>query len=259
MTSATTVQREPLVVGVDGCRAGWVAVARAQDGLEYRLHTTFAELLQAWPPSARVFVDVPIGLPSRACPSRRCDTEARQRLGTGRASSVFSPPCREAAHAADLKQAREINMRELGRSLSAQAWGICPKIAEVDALLGNDPVLVHRIQEVHPELLFWAMNGGRAMKHAKKTRDGAQERMILLAGLEPRAPELIERVLRENRRTQVSRDDVVDALAAMLTACPGDGKDRNPCITVPSVPEVDDIGLPMCMWIPAGLIAKAKR
>jgi predicted RNase H-like nuclease len=92
------------------------------------------------------------------------------------------------------------------------------------------------------------------MRHAKKTPDGAQERTILLRGLEPRASELIERVLREHRRTQVNRDDVVDALAAMLTAGPGDGKDRNPCITVPSVPEVDAIGLPMCMWIPAGFI-----
>lgn len=255
MTSAKTVQSEPLAVGVDGCRAGWIAVARGKDGLEYRLHPTFAELLQAWPCTARIFVDVPIGLPSRMCPSRRCDTEARQRLGSGRASSVFSPPCREAAHAADLRQAREINLREVGRSLSAQAWGICPKIAEVDVLLSNDPALVHRVNEVHPELIFWALNAGHAMQHAKKSRDGAQERTALIGRLEPRAPELIERVLREHRRARVGRDDVVDALAAMLTAGAGTEKAWNPGITVPSVPEVDDIGQPMCMWIPAGSIA----
>lgn len=255
MTSATTVLSESLVVGVDGCRAGWIAVARGTKALEYRVHPTFAELLQAWPSAARVFVDIPIGLPSRARPSRRCDTEARQRLGPGRASSVFSPPCREAARAATLSLAREINLREVGRSLSAQAWGICQKIVEVDDLLGNDPALVHRVNEVHPELLFWALNDGRAMQHPKKSRDGALERMTLIRRLEPRAPELIERVLSEHRRTQVSRDDVVDALAAMLTAGAGNEKDWNPGITVPSDPEVDDIGLPVCMWIPAGRIA----
>jgi predicted RNase H-like nuclease len=241
-------------VGVDGCRAGWIAVARGKDGLEYRLHATFAELLQDWPSAASVFVDIPIGLPSRTCPSRRCDTEARRLLGPGRASSVFSPPCRGAALAADLGQAREINLRELGRSLSAQAWGICPKIAEVDALLGDEPALVHRVKEVHPELLFWSFNGGRAMRHAKKSRDGAKERAALIERLEPSAPELIERVLKAHRRVQVGRDDVVDALAAMLAAGAGHARAWSPAITVPAVPEVDGIGMPMCMWIPAGPI-----
>jgi predicted RNase H-like nuclease len=226
-----------------------------KDGLEYRLHETFAELLQDWPSAASVFVDIPIGLPSRTCPSRRCDTEARRLLGPGWASSVFSPPCREAARAADLGQAREINMREVGRSLSAQAWGICPKIAEVDALLVDEPALVHRVKEVHPELLFWAFNAGRAMRHAKKSRDGAKERAALIESLEPGAPELIERVLKAHRRAKVGRDDVVDALAAMLTAGAGHASAWSQAITVPAVPELDGIGLPMCMWMPAGSMA----
>jgi predicted RNase H-like nuclease len=254
MTFATTVQAESVVVGVDGCRAGWIAVAQNKHGLDYRIHPTFAELLQAWPPTATVFVDIPIGLPSRSCASRRCDVEARQLLGSGRASSVFSPPCREAAQATDLGLAREINLREVGKSLSAQAWGICRKIAEVDRLLGNDPALVYRVREVHPELVFWALNARRAMQHAKKSRDGAQERTALIGQLEPQASELIERVLREHRRDRVGRDDVVDALAAMLTAGAGNESALTTAITIPSVPEVDDIGLPMCMWVPASSI-----
>lgn len=259
MASSTKVQVEPLTVGVDGCRAGWIAVSRGRDGLDYRLHTTFAELLQAWTSAASVFVDIPIGLPSKSCPSRRCDTEARQLLGSGRASSVFSPPCREAAHASDIGQAREINLREVGRSLSAQAWGICPKIAEVDTLLSADPALMHRVKEVHPELLFWALNGGRAMRHAKKSRDGAEERTALIAGLEPRAPDLIARVFQEHRRNRVGRDDVIDALAAMLTAGARHERAWSPAITLPVVPEVDDIGLPMCMWMPASSTTRASE
>jgi len=258
MTSTTVLQCETLVLGVDGCRAGWIAVARGQDGLDYRLHATFAELLQAWPSTASVFVDIPIGLPSRSSPTRLCDTEARRLLRPGRASSVFSPPCREAARAANLGQARDINLRELGRSLSSQAWGICPKIAEVDALLSDEPALVQRVKEVHPELLFWAFNAGRAMQHAKKSRDGAKERAALIERLEPRAPELIERTLKAHRRTQVGRDDVVDALAAMLTADAGETSAWSPAITIPAAPEADAIGLPMCMWIPAGSIASVQ-
>jgi predicted RNase H-like nuclease len=255
MSSATVLQCDTFVVGVDGCRAGWIAVARNKDGLDYRLHATFAELLQAWPSAASMFVDIPIGLPSRSLPTRRCDTEARRLLGPGRASSVFSPPCREAAHAADLGQAREINLRELGRSLSTQAWGICPKIAEVDSLLGKEPALVHRVKEVHPELLFWALNDGRAMQHAKKSREGAAERAVLIERLEPRAREFIEHVLQAHRRVQVSRDDMIDALAAMLTVDLGPVGAWSKAATVPAVPEVDDRGLPMCMWISDGSTA----
>lgn len=254
MTSWTAERSEPLTVGVDGCPAGWIAVANGQDGLECRLHTTFGELLQSWPPAAQIFVDIPIGLPSKAIPSRRCDAEARRLLGPGRASSVFSPPCRDAAYAADIGQAREINLREVGRSLSAQAWGICSKIAEVDALLRADPALTHRVKEVHPELLFWALNGGRAMHHAKKTRDGADERTALIADHDPRAPEFIQRVLDMHRRTQVGKDDVIDALAAMLTGGAARSGERNAAITVPAVPEIDSFGLPMCMWIPDGAL-----
>ena len=255
MTSATTRQCETLIVGVDGCRSGWIAVARGPGGFEYRLHATFAELLQAWPSATSVFVDIPIGLPSKSSPTRLCDTEARRRLRRGRASSVFSPPCREAAHAADLGQAREINLRELGRSLSAQAWGICPKIAEVDALLSNTPALADKVKEVHPELLFWALNGGRAMRHGKKSRAGAEERAALLATLDPRSPELIERLLNDYRRDQVGRDDVVDALAASLTAGGGSASGYRPAVTVPAHPQLDGVGLPMCMWIPADTTA----
>ena len=67
----------PLSVGVDGCRAGWIAVADLGDGLTYRLHASFAELLASWSTAQRILVDIPIGLPWRDCPSRPCDRQAR--------------------------------------------------------------------------------------------------------------------------------------------------------------------------------------
>jgi len=251
--SPSTTPSERPVVGVDGCRAGWIAVARSAGGLTYRLHDTLNDLVTVWRAAEHIFVDIPIGLPSAAQPSRACDTEARRRLGPGRASSVFSPPCRAAVlasrppDASGLGRAREINQRELGRSLSAQAWGICPKIAEADSLLWAHPSLRQQVKEVHPELSFWALNRGQPMQFAKKRPEGAAERIALLMEFEPGTQGLIDRVLTENRRSAVGRDDVVDAIAAMLTALPGTWS----AAAVPDETHVDALGLPTCMWIPA--------
>jgi len=203
-------------------------------------------LASAWHAAEQVFVDIPIGLPSATRPSRACDIEARRRLGPGRASSVFAPPCRDAVHALNLDDARAINQRELGRSLSAQAWGICPKIAEADTLLRAHPSLVQLFKEVHPELSFWALNGGRPMQFAKRAPEGSAERITLLMELEPGTQALIDRVLKENRRSAVGSDDVVDAIAAMLTTLPGTWS----ATAVPEEAHVDEFGLPTCMWIP---------
>ncbi|PIV88003.1 MAG: hypothetical protein COW48_08430 [Hydrogenophilales bacterium CG17_big_fil_post_rev_8_21_14_2_50_63_12] len=55
----------PLSVGVDGCRAGWIAVAHDGTALTYRVHSRFSELLASWRGADRILVDIPIGLPWR--------------------------------------------------------------------------------------------------------------------------------------------------------------------------------------------------
>jgi predicted RNase H-like nuclease len=205
-------------VGVDGCRLGWIAVFRDDAQLQYRLFERFAQLLNAMPEAALVLVDIPIGLPWSDCPSRPCDVMARQVLGRRRASSVFPAPSRSAAYATTLEDARIRNLAEVGRSLSAQAWGICAKVAEVDALLQPAPGVRARVKEVHPEVCFWALNGDRAMAHSKSTREGRDERLRVLAKHEPGSAALLSRALSEQRRKAVQCDDVLDALAAYITA-----------------------------------------
>jgi predicted RNase H-like nuclease len=146
-----------------------------------------------------------------------------------------------------LEQARARNLLELGKSLSAQAWGICPKIAEVDILLSTRPAVRELVKEVHPELSFCALNGGRPMQFSKKRQCGSIERLAILQQLEPGAPDLIERTLSETRRADLGRDDVHDALVAMLTA--GAGPDL--AFPLPEDRQVDEIGLRMRMWMPA--------
>jgi predicted RNase H-like nuclease len=142
-----------------------------------------------------------------------------------------------------------LNIAEVGRSLSAQAWGISKKIAEVDELLLRDVEARERVIEIHPEVCFWALNGRQPLSHPKRDRDGLRERLAILSRWEPETEQLLRRVLREQRRNLVMADDVLDALSAFVTAQ----------ATVPDLhrlvgePAVDECGLPMQMVFRTGI------
>jgi hypothetical protein len=48
------------------------------------------------------------------------------------------------------------------------------------------------LREVHPEVCFWALAGGRAMEHSKKTAAERRERLAVLMRYKPEAGVLIE-------------------------------------------------------------------
>ncbi len=229
-------------VGVDGCRHGWIAVTGEGASLDYRPFSSMRELLAFHGDASRVLVDIPIGLPWKECPARPCDVLARQKLGH-RHVCVFAAPSRAACQAGSKAEARERNLAELGKSLSEQALGICAKVAEVDALLLSDADARARVREIHPEVCFWAMNNGAPMDDAKTTRAGVQARLALLSHRLPKAGSLLARVLAETSRSQVKADDVLDALAAYLTARDDDAALR----ALLGEPSHDQKGLPMEM------------
>lgn len=230
-------------VGVDGCRFGWVAVAEEAGRLEYRLFGAMSDVLAAHPDAERILVDIPIGLPSKQCPVRPCDLLARKLLGAPRASSVFPPPSRAACRAASVAEARRINLSEVERSLSEQAWGICRKVAEVDALLLAESAARKVVREMHPEVCFYGLNARRPMAYAKRTKAGAAERLTVLTTHEPRTRALLERLLREHRRKDVQADDLLDALVGYVTA----RAETAAIQRVQGSPACDDHGLPMEM------------
>ena len=240
------------VVGVDGCKGGWFGVRiEGGDKGDYtpRVFPTIAELLAAWSDAALVLIDVPIGLP-HSKDARACDSEARRRLGPRR-SSVFPPPGREAlradsgAHRHDLVS--EANRRETGKGLSIQAFGIVPKIREVDRLIrGRGHDARPMIREVHPEVCFWSLNGGAPMRHSKLTRAGREERLGVLRRLNPRVDAVYDEALRRHPRKVVARDDILDAIAAAATAVPAERPGAS-LPALPGEPERDALGLPMEM------------
>ncbi|MEY4377691.1 MAG: hypothetical protein RJB26_2241 [Pseudomonadota bacterium] len=238
----------PIYMGIDGCRSGWVAAVQQGADVRVEIHPTFGGLLAAYPLVARIAVDMPIGLPYAGYEKRECESLARGKL-PGRASTVFSPPCRAAANAATIAEARELNRQEVGSSLSAQAWNICRKIVEVDDALAAAPAIAKRVFEVHPEVCFAALADGRPMAHRKSTAEGRGERLAWLSRWLPQAAALSEAMLANHPRYSVLEDDILDALVVLLVA----RADEVQLKFLPPHTVRDERGLPMriAYWEPA--------
>lgn len=212
------------VAGVDGCRGGWIAF---KVDLSTRATSTEVVDLPAWlrerpPDLACVGIDIPIGLLESP---RACDKAARKLLGRPRGSSVFPAPCRAALGAQTHAEASSINRQRTTKGLSLQAWGIAPKIRQVDDAIRSD--CQRWAFEVHPEVSFWALNQSRPMKHKKKAQEGISERIALLRGVFPQ----IESHL-ANRPVGVGADDLLDAAVAGWTALRWNRGDAE-CVCMP--------------------------
>jgi predicted RNase H-like nuclease len=228
-----------LCVGVDGCRAGWIAVWRGGETRpSVKVFAAFADILQALR-NAIVAVDMPIGLPERLGSQGRGPEKAVRAVLDRRRSSVFSIPARAAVHATEYADARRIALAtsDPPRSVAAQAFGIFAKIREIDALMTRP--LERRVFEVHPELAFWRLNGGMEMRHSKKTREGAAERRRTLArhGLPAFGAGDVP--------AGAAVDDLLDAAACMLIAGRIAGGEARP---FPDPPLVTETGARMAIW-----------
>lgn len=202
-------ERALLVLGADGCRGGaWVvAMIDGEGELSWHAAPDTASLLElaAEYEADAVALDVPIGLPALGH-RRACDDLARGRIGPRR-SSVFAAPPREVLACLTYAEARP-----LAPSLSAQAFGLVPRIREVDlALRAAGPRVHERIVECHPEVSFADMAAGCVELASKKTAAGALQRIALLE-------ELLGDALPTDVPGSASLDDALDAAACAMTA-----------------------------------------
>ncbi len=239
--------------GVDGCKAGWFCISIAPTGaIGWFVFETLDELAAMASDGDRIFVDIPIGL-SDGPEERLCDREARRRLGPPRGSSVFSAPVRAALEARDYEEAKRISLAVKYKSLSIQSWSILPKIREVDALLQDCAKARAIVREVHPEICFWALAGGNPMIHRKKDREGIDERIKVLQSVCPSVGQEFVRTCNSVPRRKVGKDDILDAMAAALTAFGNPSGFR----TLPERPPRDSLGLPMEMvYLPGSALVK---
>ena len=229
--------------GVDGCRAGWFyfALARSEEP-GWGIVGTIEELVSNVEDSDCIFIDIPIGLPD-GHEVRLCDREARESLGRPRASSVFPAPVRAALAAQTHEDANRISREASGKGLTQQTFAILPKIREVDSLLRKSEKARRILREVHPEICFWALAGGRPMQAKKKTDAGIRERLELLEGVDPSVAEAFAQIRAKFRSRDLGDDDILDAMAAAITASAG----PEALMTLPEDPARDSCGLPMEM------------
>lgn len=191
------------VLGVDGCKLGWVGV-RWDGTTRVLVAATIADLVDLAGPLDAVAIDIPIGLPVDA--PRQAERLVRREL-PGRASTVFNAPAAAVLQASEYHAANAANRAALGLGLSKQTWYLVPKIRDVDEWLSTSPGVP--VIESHPELCFAAMNGG-VLADSKKTAVGEEHRSARLTGH--------GLSLAVDTRRGVGTDDVLDAAATAWTA-----------------------------------------
>ena len=250
MVSAGAYGAAVRLLGIDGCRGGWL-VARATlaatgvevtfNGMDVCAHLADGVPFTETPQGAAGAsggdswvgtIDMPIGLLDEPTPGgRECDRAARRLLGARR-STVFSPPIRPALDASTYAEAKVRN-----GGMTIQTWNIVARIAELDALvLPASPV-----HEAHPELAFLRLSGGEPLPPSAPPTARRCGRALLVDHLAGAASVLGQRPPRG-----AAADDVCDALVLCLTAA------RIATSTADRVPDgpvaTDARGLPMLVW-----------
>ena len=220
-------------LGLDGFTKGWVAVLLEGDRHEVTFHPNVADALSL--PFDRAAIDIPIGMTDSG--KRGCDLLAREKLRP-HASRVFTGARRWLwQEFSDPDRANSTARRRGQKSVSRQLWHLGPKIMEVDAFVRANRSL--DVREVHPELVFLRLNGGKPLL-SKKTDEGLLLRRRLL---EHSGFRNIDRWLAEARiGTGARQDDVLDACAVAIAA-------RDASTSLPQgTPPLDTCGLPMQIW-----------
>lgn len=232
------------VMGLDGCKAGWVGVLLDINGVaepRSAIYPTFEKALKSPERAQIIAVDMPIGFADGADPEgggRACEREARGLLGQ-RKASVFSSPFRASFNARTYEEALAFNRTAGGTGLSKQSWNIMGKMREIDDLMS--PLREGCVHEVHPELSFSQLSGA-PMQHPKRQWEGRNERLKVLTdnGL-PR--DLFDP--HPYKIKDVAKDDLLDAAVCARSAI---RIARGEALCLPADPPRDAKGLRMAIW-----------
>jgi predicted RNase H-like nuclease len=226
------------VLGVDGCKAGWVGALLQDSTYDVLVARDIASLVttarHAAPDLTAVGIDIPIGLPDGH--ARATDVLARTRLPVGRKSSVFPTPSRSVIGHTTHPEASAANREALGVGLSVQAFHLVPKTLDVDAFVRSGPPVP--VLEVHPEVSFAEIDP-LCVVPSKTSAAGAAARRAALrnVGLEPPA---------HLRGHGYDADDLLDACVVAWTAA---RYAAGTAYSLPDPPEVFSDGIAAAIWV----------
>jgi predicted RNase H-like nuclease len=238
----TRVDDRAPVMGVDGCRAGWVGALLSGTTYDVLVAAGIASLVaearDRRPGLAVVAIDIPIGLPDDR--PRHADSLARARLPRGRKSSVFPTPSRAAAaswprHTTHPAVSRA-NREALGTGLSIQAFNLVPKILDVDRYVRSDPPMT--VLEVHPEVSLAAIDPACVVpSKAGPVGRSARRRALGSLGLE---------IPTYTGGQGFGPDDLIDACAVAWTAA---RYVEGAAVSLPDPPEMFSDGIRAAIWV----------
>lgn len=224
-----------VVIGVDGCKDGWVFV-RLENGkfVDATVFGQFADGVAESRDAAVIGVDIPIGFPRPPAQRRAADDEARAMVAP-LWSTVFPAPHPCVYGAQNHAAANAISKNRLGHGITAQSFGLVPKILEVQEVAVRNPPI--RIYEVHPEVSFRAL-ADRPLTSKKRWNGHTDRRALLMkAGIE--IPDHLETA------KTATTDDVLDAAAAAWSA---NRIAAGEAIPLPCPPELDKNGRKVAIW-----------
>ncbi len=201
------------VLGVDGCRGGWVGVVLATGSTVHgvfgaHIAEVVAAAADAAGPPAVVGVDMPLHLSETGW--RPCDQAVRAHLGAKR-SSVFPVPPGPVLDVDEYAAACAVSREMTGKAFSKQLWMLRPKIHELAAWWAATGGAVD-VREVHPETSFSLMVGA-PIAAPKRSPEGLAARRAALVAHGIDVPEDVG-----PGRRLVGADDVLDAAAVAWTA-----------------------------------------
>lgn len=210
-----------MYLGIDRTGGGWLTAENDGDAYSFEKYPSIFSVwknhvLDADRDLEQILVDVPIGLRDDGEP-RECDTAARKRA---RSSTVFPTPTHAAVFESAYVDAKQTNLEETDgeKSLNTQTWSITPGIREVHELFDKYPDAQDLMRESHPEVCLWALNDHQTVESKKKTDEGFDERVEILAPHGEHVRDSIDDAIERFAMSGVKPDDFVDALALAITA-----------------------------------------
>jgi predicted RNase H-like nuclease len=199
------------VIGIDGCRAGWITTKILDNQLlSFQIIENLNDDYLNQSNLSHIGIDIPLQLSHSG--KRLAEIEARGLLKK-RACTIFSPPTLNALMAKNYIDACDVNFKECGKRISKQSWNLFPKIIEAQTFLENNSISKLGVFEVHPELSFMAMNDMNLIEASKKTDIGKEIRIKLIQKFFPNFS--FESVRNKYKKNQVLDDDILDSISVL--------------------------------------------
>lgn len=203
--------------GVDGFSGGWCCCSSFDNSLYLSIAKDVKSFFKHFPKINYVFIDMPIGLSDYGF-KRSVDAKLRDMLPSNRKSSVFNAPSRPSIYAESYHHAKQAELKLQGKSISIQSWNISKKIKELDQYIYENPHVISKLRESHPEYCFYKLNKDNPLQYSKKLSIGIEERLSILQNFVVNVEDSFKNFYDKNKHKGLKKDDIIDSIVLYVCA-----------------------------------------